>query len=212
MNKSSVQLIGLSGLLGVIILIASFIINPGPGINPTLHDLIQFSKEHYISTMIGSWMQAISPPLIVTFALGIVFIARQNDKLIGMLTFLGGLTLLMVSMIEVTFYFSALTGTPGTTGLISMQLISSVQRLYGIIAAPFFFFSLSALVIKTNVLPSLMGYIGFFLGSCFFILGIIQLFTQIQDIVNVVSMIQGFWWLIAAIFVLKDASRLANNQ
>lgn len=209
MSKFSIRLIGLCGLIGVIILITSFIINPGPGANPTLNQLIQFKKNYFTTTIIGSWMQAISPPLIVSFASGLIYISRKNGHLIGTLTFLGGIILLMISMIEVTFYFSTLTGTSETTGMISMQLISSVQRLYSIIAAPFLFITLSTLLFQSKILPKFIVLSGFILGSVFFILGIIQLFLPIQNTIDVLSMIQGIWWLVSALLIIIRSERLA---
>ena len=211
MDKLSVKLIALAGLTGVVILIISFMINTGPGPNPTVSELTRFGREHYTSIMIGSWMQAVSPPLIVTFALGLVSISGNNGTLYGSLTFLGGLILLIVSMMEVALYFSALTGTPATTGMISIELIPSVQRLYSIIAAPFFFFALSSLILRSNVLPLIMGYIGFLLGAVFFVMGILELFFSVQNIVDIVAMVQGLWWLIASILVLLNAGKFARR-
>jgi len=210
MKKSSIQLIGVCGLVGVLLLMVSFIINRGPGANPSLNELIQFKRTHYLPAVIGSWMQAVSPPLIVTFAIGMVFISGQNNKPAGWLTLIGGLILLIVSMVEVVFYFSALTGNTATTGTISMDMIAAVQRLYAIIAAPFFFFSLSAVLLRSVVLPAHMAYLGLGLGSGFFVLGVIQLFYPIQNIVDVMAMIQGLWWLAASVMVINRSARLSG--
>lgn len=208
MKRSAIRSFGICGLLGVLVLILSFVINPGPGPHPTLDELIRFKEAHYTSSIVGAWMQAISPPLIVTFAVGLIFLSGNHNRPAGWLAFMGGLILLIVSMIEVTFYFSALTGDPATTAMISMDLISAVQRLYSIIAAPFFFFTLSFVLIRSTVLPVIMAYIGLVLGSCFFILGIFQLLYPIQNIVDVLAMIQGFWWLAASVLLIARAARI----
>lgn len=204
-------MVGLMGILGVTLLITSFIINPGPGPNPNLHQFIQFGRDHYISIMWGAWMQAVSPPMIIGFALGVVHLAEKNRTLAGSLTFLGGVILLIVSMVEVVFYFSALTGTPATTGIISLEIISSVQRLYSIIAAPFLFLTLSVVILQSSVLPRIMAISGFALGGAFFILGLIQLFYPIQSTVDLLSVVQGLWWLTAGVIVFVNSKRLSSN-
>jgi hypothetical protein len=206
------RLIALSGISGVVILITSFIINSGPPPNPTLGEFIAFGKAHYDSIMLGAWAQAVSPPLIVIFALGVVYLSGDSQKFPGILTFFGAIILIIVSMIEITFYFSAVTGTPSTTGIISMELISAVQRLYSIIAAPMFFFTFSWVIKKGLVLPPVLGYIGFVLGSFFFVLGIIQLFYPIQYIVDYFSIAQGFWWLAGSIVLLIKSGKLSKSE
>jgi hypothetical protein len=211
-KKLFARMISVSGIAGVVILITSFMINPGPGSNPTLDEFIAFGKAHYEAIMIGAWTQAISPPLIVIFALGVVYLSGVSQRFSGILTFFAAITLIIVSMVEITFYFSAVTGTPSTTGMISMELISSVQRLYSIIAAPFLFLTFSFIIIRGSVLPHLLGYIGLFLGGGFFILGIFRLFYPIQYIVNYLSMAQGFWWLATSIVLFVNAGKIGKTD
>ncbi len=137
----------LSGIVGVIMLITSFSINPGPPSNATSAQLIAFGNQYYTSILWGAWLQAVGPLLIVLFAFAIVFLAGATTRLAGWMTLFGGTTLMAVSLIEITFYMSALNTTPinnnpAAMGLISLALIHSVQHLYFIVGAPALFIPL----------------------------------------------------------------------
>src|ERR1700687_2433009 len=94
----------LSGIIGVVLLITSFVINPGPGPNPTAAQLTIFISQHYTSVLLGAWLQAVSPALIVVFALAVVHLAGATSRFEGQITQVGTVILVMVSLIEVTFY------------------------------------------------------------------------------------------------------------
>ena len=205
-------LTALSGLLGVVMLITSFIINPGPPPNPTLAQFIEFGRHHHNSIVFGAWLQAVSAPMIVLFAIAIVHLAGAATKFSGWATFFGGIILVMVSFIEITFYFSAVNGNPATLGYISLDLISAVQHLYSIIAAPMLFFTLSSVILGSRVLPHVFGYVGLVLGSAFAILGIAALFNPLQYLIDYLSMIQGFWWLSASVALLLRAGTVAAQN
>jgi hypothetical protein len=193
-------------------LITSFIINPGPPPNPTIAQFIEFGNHYRNSILMGAWLQAVSPPLIVVFALAIVHLAGAASKFSGWLTFFGGIILVIVSMIEITFYFSAINGNPLTSGFISLDFIGAVQHLYSIIAAPMFFFTLSVVILGSRILPHVFGYVGLFLGSTFAVLGLLALFNPLQNIINYVSITQGFWWLFATVTLLIRASKISGQE
>lgn len=211
-RKKFCILCSLAGIGGVVILITSFIINAGPPPNASVAQLAEFSKQHYNSIVLGAWMQAISPPMIVLFALSIVHLAGAAQTFSGWMTFFGGVILVMVSMIEITFYFSAVNGNPATTGLISLELISAVQHLYSIIAAPMLFIAISIVILQSNVIPHFYGIAGFFFGAAFTILGILALFSPLQYLIDYLSMVQGFWWLTAALSMLLRADKIASQM
>ena len=206
-KKTFSILAALSGILGVIMLITSFVINPGPPPNSTLSQVLAFGNQYHNSILFGGWLQAVSAPMIVLFAFGIVHLAGAATKFSGWVTFFGGVILVTVSLIEITFYFSAINGNPSITALVSLDLIHAVQHLFSIIAAPMLFFALSYVILTSKVLPNLFGYTGLLLGLAFAILGISALFNPWQYLIDYLSMIQGFWWMSASIALLVRASR-----
>ncbi len=204
-------LTALCGILGVIMLIPSFLINPGPPSNPTVAQLIAFGNQFHNSILIGAWLQAVSPFLIILFAIAIVHLAGATTRLMGWMTLFGGSILVMTSLIEVTFYLSAVNGNPATTALISLDLISAVQHVFSMVSAPALFLPLGIVILSSRVLPHMFGYLAFVLAGIFAILGIVGLFSPIQSVVNILASIQGLWWLTAAITLLVRSGKVYNT-
>lgn len=75
------------------------------------------------------------PVLIVLFAFALVHLAGATHRLTGWMTFFGATVLMTVSLIEITFYISALSPDPAIMPLVSLRLISAVQHLFFIVAA-----------------------------------------------------------------------------
>jgi hypothetical protein len=76
----------LCGIAGVVLLVTSFVINPGPPPNPTPAQLAAFAGQYHASVLLGAWLQAISPVLIVVFALAIVHLAGTRSRFAGLMT------------------------------------------------------------------------------------------------------------------------------
>ena len=202
-------LASLSCILSVVMLIVSFVINPGPPPHATAAQLIAFGTQYHNAILLGAWLQAISAPLIILFAIALVFLAGATMRFSGWATLFGGLILVMVSLIEVVFYIGAL-GNPALTGPVSFDLIHVVQHLYSMIAAPIIFLPLAAVLLGSQVLPRVFGYAALVLGVAFAILGGVVLFAPIQDIVNFLAFTQGLWWLFAAIVLLVRPGKVAE--
>jgi len=86
------------------------------------------------------------------FAFAIVFLAGATARLAGRMTVFGGGILMMVGLTEVTFYISALyADNPATMGLVSLDLIHTVQHLYFIVGVPPVFLPLGAVILGMQV-------------------------------------------------------------
>ncbi len=66
---------GLSCIFGVILLVVSFSINPGPPAGATGAELVRFGHEHYAEILWEAWLQAVGPVFIVLFAFALVQLA-----------------------------------------------------------------------------------------------------------------------------------------
>jgi hypothetical protein len=189
-------------------LITSFSLNPGPSPNATNAQLIAFGNQYYTSILWGAWLQAVGPLLIVLFAFALVCLAGATTKLAGWMTMFGGTILMMVSIIEITFYISALYSNPVTMGLISLGLIHAVQHLYFIVAAPALFLPLGTVILSSKVLPHVFGYLALVLGAIFAILGVVFLYSlTLPALVLAFAGVQAFWWLAAAITLIVHRER-----
>jgi len=196
------RLSALCGVVGVVLLVTSFIINPSPGPNPTAHELAVFGNSHHETIFLGAWLQAVSPFLIMIFALGSIRLVGATNSFPGQLTLVGFVVLIVVSLLEVVFYLGAATGDPATSGLMSLLLIRATQHLFSLAAAPAVFLPFAVVILQTCALPRVFGYTGFVLGFLFAALGPVALFQPIQYLVDDLAYAQGMWWLIAALVQL----------
>lgn len=209
MSKGKFRILtALCGILGCIILITSFIINPSPPTNDTIAQIITFGNIHHNLILIGGWLQTLGTLLLVLFALAFVHVAGATTRFVGWFTMFGCIVLMMVSIIEVIFYINSLTSTPSTL-LGNLNLIKSVQHAFSMVAAPVIFLPLGTLILGSRVLPHLFGYLALLLGVAFAIFGVVCLFGPFQYVVDYLAIGQGGWWLFAAITLLfrKETNR-----
>lgn len=211
-NRTSVRsyriLGSAAGIAGVVLLVASFAINAGPPANATSAELAKFGQEHYVNILWGAWMQAVGPGLIVFFALILVHLAGATHRLAGWMTLFGATVLMTVSLIEITFYISALHADPATMPFISLILISAVQHLYFMIAAPALFLPLGIVLLGASVLPRVFGYLAVVLALLFESLGMVFMLTlTLPPRVTAVAGIQALWWMAAAVTLLIQSGK-----
>ena len=211
-KRSFCVLSGLSGVTGVVLLIVSFAINDGPPPAATSAELIKFGQQNYSNILWGAWMQAVGPVLIMLFAFALVHLAGATQRLVGWMTLFGATVLMTVSLIEVTFYISALNPDPAMMPSISLKLISAVQHLYFIVAAPSLFLPLGIVLVSSRILPRLFGYLALLLAASFAALGIIfMLRLTLPDAVTAFGGVQALWWLAAAITLMIRSGRISNS-
>src|SRR5215472_3777114 len=206
------MLSGLSGVAGVVLLIISFAINNGPPPDPSSSELVKFGQQHFANILWGAWMQAVGPVLIVLFALSLVHLAGATQRLSGWMTFFGATILMTVSVVEITFYISALHADPATMPYISLVLISAVQHLYFIVAAPSLFLPLGIVLLRSAVLPQLFGYLALALAAVFAALGAgYMLQLTLPGFVLGFAGVQALWWLAAAITLMVRSAALSAS-
>jgi hypothetical protein len=208
-------LVSISGILGVVMLVTSFALNPGVPSGATIPHATAFLHQNRGAILTASWLQEIGSFLIIAFAVALVHLARATTRLAGWLTLLGGTILVLVSLIEVTFYILEVQGsTSGNpiTVAIALALITAIQHAYSMLAGPAVFLPLGFVLLDSEVLPRPFAYLAFLLGGIFAVFGVLVLFNDsLQTVVNYLGTIQGLWFLAAGAAVLinrgKDAVR-----
>jgi hypothetical protein len=159
----------------------------------------------------GAWLQAVGPVFIVLFAFALVSLAGATTRVAGWMTIFGATTLMTVSLLEIGFYMSALHSNPATMALISYELIRSVQHLYFIVASPALFLPLGIVILGSNVLPRLLGYLALVLGAAFAIAGVVTLLSlTVPVVVQASASIQVLWWLAASITLIVRVGKKAS--
>ena len=213
-SKRSLRILGgLAGVVGVVLLGLSFAINTGPPPNPTSAELMKFGQDNYAKILWGSWLQAVGPVLIVLFAFSLVHLAGATQRLAGWMTFFGATILMTVSLVEITFYIGALHTDPAVMPYISLALISAVQHLYFIVAAPSLFFPLGIVLLGSAVLPRIFGHLALILAGIFAVLGVTFMLRLIlPNYVTAFAGVQALWWFAAAIALISRRESWSKSE
>jgi hypothetical protein len=196
-------LAALSGIIGPLTLVGSFFINPSPPGDATVAELTDFARRHHNTIVLGGWLQGMGSLLIVIFALALVHLAGATNWFSGWLTFLAGATILMVSLVEITFYLGAVQGAGSgdqASGLASDNLRKAVQHVF--LIAPALLLPLGVVLIRSRLLPLALAWSGLALGALLQILGLIGLFRVLQSLIDALLIVQALWFVAAAIALL----------
>ncbi len=203
MTNSIKRLSGISGIIGVIMLIVSFNINPGPPQGASYEQLISFGHQYYGSILWGAWLQTIGPFLIILFAFSLVFLSSASQTLGGWMVFFGAGILMTISLIEISFYIAVLFKDPPQGSLFGLNIIYAVQHLYFIIGAPALFIPLGMVLRNSNTLPKMFSWLAIAIGVFFGILGIVFLFRLILPVwVTAIAGVQALWWLASSVMMV----------
>jgi hypothetical protein len=203
MTNNEKKISGICGIIGVLMLLISFNINPGPPAGASYEQLLSFGHQYYASILWGAWLQTIGPFLIILFAFSLVFLSQAAQTLAGWMVFFGSVILMTISLIEITFYIAVLFKDPPLSSLIGLNIIYAVQHLYFIIGAPALFIPLGIVLQKSDVLPKWFNWLAIFMGILFAVLGIVFLLHLILPIwVTAIAGIQAFWWLASSIILI----------
>ena len=196
------MLVALSGLLGVVALSVSFSINPAPPAGATIAQIVVWGREHENLILTGSWLQAIGSLLEVVFILAIIHIAGATQRLAGWIAAFAATVIMGVSLVEVSFYLSAIQGGVSgdlTTLAVSLNLIKAIQHAYVIVPAPTLLLALGVVILNSSVFPRLFGYLALLLGVTMGILGLVGTFISLQQVIDYVLTVQEFWFAAVAI-------------
>jgi hypothetical protein len=129
------------------------------------------------------------------------------------MTLFGATILMTVSLFEITYYVSALFPDPEVMTSISLRVISAVQHLYFIIAAPALFLPLGIILVRSPILPTVFGYLALILAAAFAALGAVFMMKLVlPSWVTVLAGVQALWWLAAAITLMIRSASLSTLE
>jgi len=211
-------LIALCGILGTILLGLYFGVGFSVGLaqlplDTTAAQVVSIGKEYRNLWFLGTWLQATGSLLIVVFFLALVQRAGRTASLAGLLTVVGSAVLLAVVLVEGVFTIdlaqAAVSGHP-TTSLASFDIMSVFTYVYPIVPAPVIFLALGTILLGSNLLPRVLGYLAFGLGIAFAVVGFIGLFTTSLLTIAVLSL-QALWVLAAAITFLVRSGNVSDS-
>jgi hypothetical protein len=206
-KRRSDLLTAICGIIGPAILVTSFLINPAPPADYTTDQLRDFAIRHHNGIVLGGWLQGMGSLLIVLFTLALVHLANATHRLAGWITLLAGASILMVSLVEITFYLGAVKATESgdaASALASNNLIKAVQHVF--LIAPALLLPLGFVLLGSNVLPRAFAYLSLAMGAALQVLGLLGLFNVLQPVIDILLIVQSFWFVAAAVALLVRGS------
>ncbi len=201
-------LTALCGILGGITLAYSFAANPTPPPTATISQMFAYANQNHDKILIAAWLQGISSLLVVLFILAIVHQAGATQRFAGWITLLSGSALLMTSLVEISFYILAVQAAAigdAVMGTIAEATILAIHHIF--LIAPALLLPLGIVLLGSNVLPRLYGYLAIALGAALQVLGLIGLFNLLQPVIDNLLIVQNVWLVTAGIVLLFRPKR-----
>jgi hypothetical protein len=190
----------------------SFAINNGPPLSAPDSVFLTYVTTHAGKVMLGAWLQAVGPALIIAFALTLVSLSMAQRRIAGLLTIFGAGVLMTVSLMEVACYIAQLYREPPQMPRIASTFGYAIQHLYFFVAAPALFLPLGCVLLRSSVLPRIFAWLALLLGATFLVLGIVYMRAlELPAGVTAFAGVQSLWWLAAAIVLILRAGRLASE-
>ena len=199
---------GLCGILGAVALLLSFVMNPAPPADFSSAQLRDFAVQHHTGIVFGAWLQGIGSILLVLFAIALVHLARATHQFAGWITLLAGTTIMMMSLVEITFYLGAVHAAEAgdlTSGTVSNALIKAVQHVF--LIAPALLLPLGVVLLGSPVLPRTFAYLALAIGTTLQIFGLVGLFGVLQPIIDDVLVVQALWFVAAGVALMTGERR-----
>ncbi len=206
--KNTYILAAFSGIVGPIVLVASFMLNPAPPATDTTAQLRDFTLQHHYQIAFGGWLQGTGSLLIVLFVIALIHSAGAAQRISGWITFLDSSAILMVSLMEVAFYLGAVQAVEAgdtASALASNNLIKATQHVF--LIAPAVLLPLGYILLTSSVLPRLFAYLALVLGAALQIFGLLGVFNVLQPVIDVLLIVQSLWFVAAAVALFFAKNR-----
>lgn len=210
-SRNSTILAALSGIVGPLILVASFMMNPAPPASDTALQLRDFAVQHHNLIVFGGWLQGIGSLLIVLFVIALIHFTGAAQRISGWITLLACSAILIVSLTEVAFYLAAVQAAEAgdiASALASNNLIKAIQHVF--LIAPAILLPLGYILLSSAVLPRIFAYLALLLGAALQIFGLLGIFNFLQPVIDILLIVQSLWFVAAAIALLIPKKQQAQ--
>ncbi len=197
------------GVVGPVILVASFVMNPAPPADLNTAELRDFAVRNHNAIVVGGWLQGMGSLLIVLFSLALVHHAGASHRLAGWITLLAGASILMVSLVEIAFYLAAVQAAEAgdtASALASNNLIKAVQHVF--LISPALLLPVGFVLLGSDVLPRAFAYSALAIGAALQVLGLLGLFRLLQPVIDVLLIVQAAWFVAAAVVMIVRQSKV----
>ena len=212
-EKRNRLLFSTSGILGSVMLIvyfsAPFLIFPFPPSNATPAQIVSNVTQYQLDYMLAAWLQGTGTLLVIVFVLGLVYLAKAWNMFAGWITLLASASVLMLSLIEGTFFIDAtqavINGHPDTA-VTSFDL--TFVFIHTFFIAPSLLLPLAFVLRNSRLLPRPFWPSALVLGVAFESFGLVGLIIPTLTIPSIVLLVAMIIWIITAAIAFHTESAI----
>jgi hypothetical protein len=207
-------LTALAGICGAIALGYYYSVPfPLPPANATLAQVTAFAAQYHTAVFFDTWLQSVGSLLLVVFFVALVYLAHAVGRLAGGLTLVAAALTLAVALAEGTFSIGTLQaladGHP-QAALTSFDLTFVFVHIFLIGPAPLTFLALGGVLLGSDVLPRVFGWLALGLGVAFVLVGFAGLFSGLALTISIFLLIGQELWVVAVSITLLVAGKASH--
>lgn len=209
-------LLSISGILGSVMLVvyfsAPFLIFPFPPASATSAQIISNATQYQLEYLLAAWLQGTGTLLVVVFVLGLVYAAKAWNRFAGWITMLSSAAVLMLSLIEGTFFIDATqavaNGHPDAA-VTSFDL--TFVFIHTFFIAPSLLLPLGFVLRSSKLLPSPFWASALILGTAFEIFGLVGLIISTLTIPSIVLLVAMIIWMISGAVAFQSSGLITRQ-
>jgi hypothetical protein len=184
----------------------------------TMQRVTEIIAPNQVAIFWDAYLQGIGSLLTVIFFIRLVYLSGFGSRFSGWMVLITSSVILSIALLDVTFTVAAVNSALAKhteTLRVTFDFIAGSTEAFDytflFIPAPVLIISLGAVLVKSNLLPRVFGYMAIVIGFAFIIVGVISLFKTLAGFngmaFEVVQIIQVMWVLTAAVFILIKGRR-----
>jgi hypothetical protein len=226
-QKASVILTALAGIFGQLALSVYYsgALVPGQLIsaNLTTQQLMENITLNRTAIFWDAYLQAIGTLLSVIYFMRLVYLSGSGRRFAGWMVIITTSVMLAIALTDVTFTVSAVTTAMAghmETMHLSVDFITGATEAFDytflFVPAPLLIFSLAIVLLKSELLPGIFGYIAIGIGIAFVVVGVGSLFKTLNGSLGIafeiVQLVQVVWVIASAVSLLSYGQKRLNLQ
>jgi len=207
------RLILLGAVSAIVALVAHFAILPSrPGLNATQPQLMQFAA-HHDALLASAWLDGVGSALLILSVVVMAHFVDAGGTVLGRIVQVVGAAVIAMSLVSDALLIAvAQAGSvgDGTTVRTAYSLLHVADYVYPF-ANPFWLAALGAIILRSGVLPRILGYLALALAAAELVGGLAALFSDtLNNVVNPMFLAVLAWVLAASIVLVVRRVRLAT--
>lgn len=183
------------------------------GADVSIEQTANLIVHNQVAIFWDAYLQGLGTLLTVIYFIRLVYLSGSGGQFSGWIVIITSTVMLTIALLDVTFTVAAVNSALAKhyeTLRVTFDLITGSTEAFDytflFIPAPLLIISLGMVLLNSKLLPRAFAYLAIVIGIAFVILGIYSLFSTLSGstgiIFEILQLIQTFWVLASAVFVL----------